>query len=83
MQWFGKRESSNVEDRRNISGGGLAAGGGIIGVIVYLIYSFIGGGNIDPSQIPMPTTQQRTLTVDEQKQDDERANFVKFVLAET
>jgi len=85
MQWLGKRESSNVEDRRGMSGGGIAAGGGIIGLVIYLIYSFIGGGNVDPSQIPQisPQSESRTLTPEQQQADDERAKFVKVVLAET
>lgn len=85
MKWLGRRGSSNVEDRRGISGGGLATGGGVIGVIIYLIYSFLGGGEIDPSQIPQISQQvnQRALTPEEQKADDERADFVKVVLAET
>jgi len=85
MKWIGSRGSSNVEDRRGMSGGGLATGGGVIGVIIYLIYSFLGGGDIDPNQIPQISQQQnqRTLTPEEQKADDERAQFVKVVLAET
>jgi len=85
MQWLGRRGSSNVEDRRGLSGGGIATGGGIIGVIIYLIYSFIGGGNGDTSQLPPLSTQgqQTELTPEEKKADDERAQFVKVVLAET
>ncbi len=85
MQWFGRRESSNVEDRRGMSGGGMAAGGGIIGVIIYLVYSFFGGGNIDPSQVPQlsPQSTETQLSPEQQKADDERAQFVKVVLAET
>lgn len=85
MQWFGRRESSNVEDRRGMSGGGMAAGGGIIGVIIYLVYSFLGGGNIDPSQVPQlsPQSTETQLSPEQQKADDERAQFVKVVLAET
>ncbi len=85
MKWLGRRGSSNVEDRRGMSGGGLATGGGVIGVIIYLIYSFLGGGEIDPNQIPQISqqTNQRTLSPEEQKADDERATFVKVVLAET
>ena len=83
MQWLGKRGSSNVEDRRGL-GGGLAVGGGVIGVIIYLLYSFLGGGNIDPSQIPIsPQSRQTEMSAEEQKADDERAQFVKVVLAET
>lgn len=85
MQWIGKRGSSNVEDRRGISGGGIAAGGGVIGVIIYLLYSFLGGGDVDPSRIPQisPGTSTTALSPEEQKADDERAQFVKVVLAET
>ena len=84
MQWFGRRESSNVDDRRGFSGAGLATGGGIIGFIIYLLYSFL-GGNVDPSQIPQisPQTKTTTLTPEEQKADDTRAEFVKVVLADT
>lgn len=85
MQWLGRRGSSNVDDRRGLSGGGIAAGGGVLSVIIYLIYSFLGGGEVDPSQLPQlaPQANQRTLTPEEQKADDERAQFVKVVLAET
>ncbi len=85
MQWLGRRGSSNVDDRRGMSGGGLAAGGGIVGVIVYIIYSFLSGGEIDPSQMPQmsPQATQQTLSPEEQKADDNRAQFVKVVLAET
>ena len=40
MQWLGRRGSSNVEDRRGLSGGGMAAGGGVIGVIIILFILF-------------------------------------------
>ncbi|MEP7374447.1 MAG: neutral zinc metallopeptidase [Chitinophagaceae bacterium] len=82
MLWRGRRESSNVDDRRGISGGGVAAGGGIIGVIVYLLYTFLGGG--DASSLPpaLPGTSTE-MTTTEKAADDERAKFVKVVLAET
>ena len=85
MQWLGRRGSSNVDDRRGISGGGIAAGGGVIGVIMYLLYTFLGGGEVDPSQIPQLSqdSNQTVLTPEEQKADDERAQFVKVVLADT
>ena len=86
MQWRGRRGSSNVDDRRGISGGGIAAGGGIAGVIIYLIYTFLSGGNVDPSQIPQigePSTQSAPLSAEEKAADDERAEFVKVVLADT
>lgn len=43
MKWEGRRQSSNVDDRRGISGkGGLLAGGGIVGIIVVLLQLFGG-----------------------------------------
>jgi uncharacterized protein len=84
MLWKGRRGSSNVDDRRGISGGGVAAGGGIIGVIVYLLYTFLGGGGGDTSTLPpvLPGTSTE-MTTQEKAADDERAEFVKVVLAET
>ncbi|MDB5210810.1 MAG: metalloprotease, partial [Sediminibacterium sp.] len=43
MLWQGRRESSNVEDRRGISGRGIATGGGIGAVIIGIIYFLLGG----------------------------------------
>ena len=37
MKWLGRRQSDNMEDRRGMSGGKIAAGGGVIGVIILLI----------------------------------------------
>ena len=84
MKWRGSRTSSNVDDRRGISGGGIAAGGGITALIIYLLYSFLGGGGGEAPPLPdMTSTEQRTLTPQEQAADDDRAEFVKVVLAET
>jgi predicted metalloprotease len=86
MLWRGRRGSTNVDDRRGISGGGIAAGGGVIGLIIYLIYSFMGGGGggVDPSQMPglVPGTSTE-MSAEEKAADDERAEFVKVVLADT
>ncbi|MES2429348.1 MAG: neutral zinc metallopeptidase [Bacteroidota bacterium] len=84
MKWLGRRESGNVDDRRGLSGGGMVAGGGVIAVIFYLVSTFLGGGEIDPSQIPqINQTQTQQLSPEEQAADEERAKFVKVVLAET
>jgi uncharacterized protein len=85
MQWLGRRGSSNVEDRRGISGGSILTGGGVLGVIAYLLITFLGGGEADLSQIPSLSAPQSSapMTGVEKKKDDERAEFVKVVLAET
>ena len=82
MLWQGRRQSSNVEDRRGIGAGGLAIGGGVIGVIAIIINLLMGG---DPSQIPelLPQQQSQPMSPEQQAADDERAQFVKVVLAET
>ncbi len=83
MKWSGRRESANVDDRRGISGGGLAVGGGIIGVIVILVKVFLLG---DTSAINDALPQQgppQELSAEEKQLDDQRASFVKVVLADT
>ncbi|MEO7393441.1 MAG: neutral zinc metallopeptidase [Chitinophagaceae bacterium] len=85
MKWINSRESTNVDDRRGVSGGGIAAGGGIVGIVIYIIYSLLGGSG-EPPQIPQlntETTQSQQLSPEEKALDDERAKFVKVVLAET
>jgi predicted metalloprotease len=81
MLWQGRRESGNVEDRRGIGGGGIAVGGGILGVIALLINYFIGGSGGD-TQLPLPN-QNQPISAEEKAAQDEQAKFVKVVLAET
>src|SRR4051812_16757356 len=42
MRWEGERESSNVEDRRGMPVKGMAAGGGLVTLIIVLIAMFTG-----------------------------------------
>lgn len=86
MLWKGRRESTNVDDRRKVSGGQIVAGGGIIGVIILLAQLFLGGGeNVDLGQVLQQAAPQetRTLSPEQQAREDERADFVKVVLADT
>ena len=69
MQWMGRRESTNVDDRRGLSGGGMAMGGGIIGVIFLLAKFLLGNGDInDLNQIiqqpQQPLTQEQISAQD-------------------
>ncbi|MDQ3845969.1 MAG: zinc metallopeptidase [Bacteroidota bacterium] len=81
MLWRGGRESGNVEDRRGVSGGQIAVGGGVLGVIA-LILNFLLGG--DPSQIPqVPNSSPQTQTTQRSAHEEELASFVKHVLAFT
>lgn len=83
MQWLGRRESSNVDDRRGISGGPIAVGGGIIGVIFLLAKFILGGGDATDLQQVFPQGQQQEMTTEQKAAEDERARFVKVVLADT
>lgn len=80
MDWRGRRESSNIEDRRGISGGHVAVGG-IGGLIIAAIIYFLGG---DPSQLTQqgyPDQQTQTQTID--PANDTLKQFIGVVLADT
>lgn len=86
MKWEGRRESTNVDDRRGMSTGGMVAGGGVIGLVIYLLFAFLGGGEIDPSQIPQltqPGQSSQPMSEAARQEDEKRASFVKVVLADT
>ncbi len=89
MRWQGRRESENVEDRRGMSTGGkVLAGGGMLGVIVIVLQLLLGGGgeggNIQLPTMPEQNTQPASqLSPEEEAADNERASFVKVVLADT
>ena len=85
MLWRGREGSGNVEDRRGMSGGGLAVGGGIGGLIIYLLYAFLGG---DPGNAPELLPGQRAAENSEYNSrnsatDDTLAQFVSVVLRDT
>lgn len=46
MRLDGRRNSSNIEDRRHISGKAIGIGGGITGVIVAAIITLLSGGSL-------------------------------------
>jgi uncharacterized protein len=80
MLWQGRRESSNVDDRRGIGGGGLAVGGGIGGVIIAILYFLLGGGDGGNSG---ELLQSQPMTQEQKAAEDQLAGFSKVVLAET
>ena len=83
MRLDSERESTNVDDRRGLStGGGVAIGGGLIGVIFLVIKLFLGGGDASSDQIQNPL-QNTEMTPEEKAAEDKRVEFVKRVLALT
>ncbi len=83
MRWIGRRESTNVEDRRGMSTGGMVAGGGIGAVIIAVIVALLGG---DPSEILQGGGAGPNMGVQapaNQEADDQAAKFTRVVLADT
>jgi len=80
MQWRGRRESGNIEDRRGSGiGGGHVAFGGIGGLIIYLLIHFLGGNSGDVMQQPQPSSQNQYAN----SADDTLKDYVGVVLADT
>lgn len=86
MKWIGNRQSDNVEDRRGMSGGGkIAAGGGIIAIVFFLIKAFFpeAAPFVDTIQNQQgqqsETIEQRALTPEE----IEAGEFAKTIFAYT
>ena len=81
MKLDGRRESTNVEDRRG-KGGAMAVGGiGLGGLLIYLLISFLGG---DPSQVmQMQPQTEYTQEQDYSEVDKELMQFSKQILAGT
>lgn len=81
MKWGGRRDSGNLDDRRGVSGGQVAVGGGIIGVIILVINMFMGG---DSSIINDITTQGGSQQVTElTAEDKELGKMVNAILVDT
>ena len=86
MKLEGRRESTNVEDRRGKKTVAAAGGIGLGGIIIYLLISFLGG---DPSAVmeQMGSTQAQTEYVDDgtdySEVDVELMTFCKRILAGT
>ena len=82
MRWQGRRESSNVEDRR-ASGGGFGGGKptGILGLIIILVGAYYG---VDLSglvgEMEVSTTQSSPL---QSQQEDQLFKLSKVVLGDT
>jgi uncharacterized protein len=84
VQWLGRRESDNVDDRRGITGGHVAVGGGVIGVIFILVKFLLGGGDVNQLQNDLhQQPQQQEMSAEQKAADDKEASFVKVVLADT
>ena len=83
MLWKGRRQSDNVEDRRGISGGTLAAGGGIGALVVAVIMLLLGGKPDEVMQNLQPTQTSTQQAGPLSAEDQEMGQFISVVLADT
>jgi len=82
MRWRDERQSTNIEDRRGMSGGKIAIGG--LGGIVVLVIALLFGA--DPRQLLEQLPQQDSSPQTSRPvnpQDEELKQFVAVVLAQT
>jgi len=85
MKWLGGRQSDNVEDRRGLSGGKVAVGGGVIGIIILLLNVFGGengqtiGNVLEQMQGGQQTQTEAAAPLSEE--DKKMGDFVRVVLA--
>lgn len=82
MRWRDERQSTNIEDRRGMSGGKIAIGG--LGGIVVLVIALLFGA--DPRQLLEQLPQQGgnpQTSRSVNPQDEELKQFVAVVLAQT
>lgn len=91
MKLDGRRESSNVEDRRGMSSGRKAGIGGLAGIVMIALVTFLSGGNL--GDVVNNVVQQGGLSglqeerVEGQREftaeEEELARFSRQVLAST
>lgn len=89
MRLNGRRESSNVEDRRGRSSGAIAGGMGIGGLVIAALLTWVMGGNpldvlqnVDPSALGS-VTEQPANGQQFSAEEEELAKFSKQILAGT
>jgi predicted metalloprotease len=85
MRTEGRRESTNVEDRRRMSPGAIGVGGGILGLIIFVVVSLLSGDPRKAAQVvqDMNPGQQGAANAEIDPAEEEQAKFLRVVLAET
>jgi len=84
MRWQGRRESSNVEDRRSTGGRRVASIGGIGTIIVLLIVWLMGGNPMQLLQtMQAGDNSESSEMISTNPHEEELKRFLSVVLAET
>ncbi len=86
MRWQNERRSDNVEDRRGVSAGQVAVGGGIGTILIVLVMSFLTGADpralMQRMQVAQPGAAQQKPAA-RTPEEDRQADFVKATLGMT
>src|SRR6185369_12904159 len=84
MRWRGERQSSNIEDRRGLSVGRVAVGGGL-GTVVIMVLALLFGVNPQRLLEQIPSEQQPAVQSSRPQtaEEDELKQFVAVVLGKT
>lgn len=84
MRWRGERQSENIEDRRGMSRGGMALGGGLGSIVVLIIALLLGA---DPRQLleqaPVDQGSDPQTSRATNPEEEELKGFSRVVLAST
>ena len=84
MRWRGERQSENIEDRRGMSRGGMALGGGLGSIVVLIIALLLGA---DPRQLleqaPVDQGTETQTSRTTNPEEEELKSFTRVVLAST
>ncbi|MGI8917226.1 MAG: KPN_02809 family neutral zinc metallopeptidase [Pyrinomonadaceae bacterium] len=84
MRWRGQRESENIEDRRGMSRGGIALGGGLGSIVILIIALLLGA---DPRQLleqgPVDQGTETQTARTTNPEEEELKSFTRVVLAST
>jgi predicted metalloprotease len=82
MRWKGREQSSNVEDRRGVSGRTIVAGGTVGTIVIALLVWVLGGNPMDVLKNSVQETETATKGTNTQT-SDELTQFVSVVLKDT
>src|SRR4030095_7032437 len=98
MKWQGRAGSQNIEDRRGMSGGGMAVGGGLGGLVLLLLLLALTGTQraglvlrllisaltgTNPADLINTTSTSDTVAPGGVPADDPQAEFISVVLKDT
>jgi predicted metalloprotease len=81
MRWEGRRQSKNVEDRRDVAGP-VMVGGGLFTILIMIVLMFLGAPPEQLAKIAVPPPPQQRIPQGQQQANDEMKQFVSVVLAD-